>query len=71
MLNAPQQNSQVECKFATLWGCLRAMMEGAQLSSKLCGKLWSVVANTATDLDDHYHVEGSGQGSASNFFGKG
>ena len=69
--NTPQQNSQVERKFATLWGRLCTMLEGAQLSSQLRDKLWPYAVNTATDLDDCYPVEDSSQGSASNFFGKG
>ncbi len=47
------------------------MMECAQLSRKLHGKLWPEAANEVTDLDNFYPVEDSSQGSAYKFFGKG
>ncbi len=46
------------------------MIENSQLSSKLRGKLWPEVSNTDTYLDNFFPVEGSQQGSDSNFLGR-
>ena len=46
----PQQNGVVERAFATLYGRVRAMLNGAQLEEKLRHSLWAECANTATDL---------------------
>jgi hypothetical protein len=67
----PQQNGRVERKFATLWGRVRAMMEGAQLSKAQRRVMWSEAANTATDFETYFPVLGDSHGSASKFFGKG
>ena len=69
--NTPQQNWRVERKFATLWGRVRAMMEGANLSRVLLKGLWTEAANTATDLDNYFPDKEGKQNLASNFFGKG
>ena len=69
--NTPQQNGLVERKFATLWGRVRAMMEGANLSRVLRKGLWTEAANTATDLDNYFPDKEGKQNSSSKFFGKG
>ena len=48
----PQQNGVVERAFATLYGRVRAMLNGAQLDEKLRHALWAECANTATDLNN-------------------
>ena len=48
----PQQNGRVERKFATLYGRMRAMLQGSKIEGSLKRQLWAEAANTATDLDN-------------------
>ena len=66
----PQQNGRVEQKFATLWGRVRAMLEGVQLSKAQHRVMWSEAANTATNFETYFPVFGDSHGSASNFLGR-
>jgi GH18 family chitinase len=44
----PQQNGEVERKFATLYARVRAILNQAQLTESLRNGLWAVAAATAT-----------------------
>ncbi len=46
----PQQNGQVERKFATMYGKVQAMLNDAKLIAALHKKLWAKAANAATIL---------------------
>ena len=48
----PQLNGRVERKFATLYGRVRAMLNGARLTKELRHGLWTQAARTATDLEN-------------------
>jgi hypothetical protein len=48
----PQLNGRVERKFATLYGRVRAMLNGARLPKDLRHGLWTKAACTATDLEN-------------------
>jgi hypothetical protein len=48
----PQLNGRVERKFATLYGRVRAMLNGAHLTTDLRHGLWTEAARTATDLEN-------------------
>jgi Reverse transcriptase (RNA-dependent DNA polymerase)/gag-polypeptide of LTR copia-type len=48
----PQQNGSIERKFATLWGKVRSMLNGAKLPWSLRNKLWAQCANLATQLEN-------------------
>ena len=50
--NTPQQNGKVERKFATLYGRVRAMLNGARLEGLRRQKLWAECANHATLLEN-------------------
>ena len=50
--NTPHQNGKVERRFATLYGRVRAMLNGARLTKKLRGSLWTECARTATYQDN-------------------
>ena len=50
--NTPQQNGKVERRFATLYGRVRSMMNGAGLTGNLRSGLWAECARTATKLDN-------------------
>ncbi|KAG7340680.1 integrase core domain containing protein [Nitzschia inconspicua] len=47
----PQQNGVVERKFATLFGKVRSMNNGAGLHDTIRQQLWAEAANCATDLE--------------------
>ena len=47
----PQYNGIVERAFATLYGRVRAMLNGAKLPKNVREKMWAEAANTATKLD--------------------
>ena len=47
----PQYNGRVERKFATIYGRVRSMMEGAGFNRAWRGILWAEAAKTATYLD--------------------
>ncbi|KAG7337993.1 gag-polypeptide of LTR copia-type [Nitzschia inconspicua] len=47
----PQQNRVVERKFATLFGKVRSMNNGAGLHDNIRQQLWAEAANCATDLE--------------------
>jgi hypothetical protein len=38
--NTPQQNGQVERSFATLWGCMRAMLNNSGVNEEMRNELW-------------------------------
>jgi len=46
--NTPQQNGKVERKFATLYGRVQSMMNGARFTQSLRQGLWAECAMTAT-----------------------
>jgi transposase InsO family protein len=48
----PQLNGRVERKFATLYGRVRAMLNGARLTKELRNGLWTEAARTASDLEN-------------------
>jgi hypothetical protein len=48
----PQLNGRVERKFATLYGRVRAMLNGARLTKELRHGLWTEAARTASDLEN-------------------
>ena len=50
--NTPQQNGVVERRFATLYGRVRAMLNGAHLPKAFRGGLWAECARYATHLDN-------------------
>ena len=50
--DTPQFNGIVERAFATLYGRVRAMLNGAKLPKTMREKLWAEAANTATKLDN-------------------
>ena len=50
--NTPQQNGKVERAFATLYGRVRSMMNGAGLTGSLRNGLWAEGAVTATLLEN-------------------
>ena len=50
--NTPQQNGRVERRFATLYGQVRSMLNGAHLNQEFRNGLWAECARTATDLDN-------------------
>ena len=50
--NSPQQNGRVERKFATLYGRVRSMLNGAHLTPSLRSGLWAECAHTATYIDN-------------------
>eukprot|EP00980_Cylindrotheca_fusiformis_P022688 scaffold9579_cov84-Cylindrotheca_fusiformis.AAC.1 len=49
--NTPQHNGKVERKFATFYGRVHAMLNGAGLQGELRDKLWAECGNTATIID--------------------
>ena len=50
--NTPQFNGQVERSFATLWGRVRAMLNGAGFEEDVREGLWAECAATATKLSN-------------------
>ena len=48
----PQQNGKPERKFATLFGRVRSMLNGANLTQKMRDALWAECGATATKLDN-------------------
>ncbi len=48
----PQQNGQVEQKFATACGKVQAMLNDAKLTAVLHKELWTKASNTATMLEN-------------------
>jgi hypothetical protein len=50
--NTPQQNGIVERAFATLYGRIRAMLNGSGFSDHIKRGLWTECASTATFLDN-------------------
>ena len=50
--NTPQQNGKVERKFATLYGRVRSMLNGADVPEEMRKKLWAECATTATFLEN-------------------
>ena len=65
----PQQNGVVERAFATLYGRVRAMLNGAQLNDKLRHSLWAECANTATDLNNMMITDGENMSPHEKLFG--
>ena len=51
-VNTPQQNGRVERKFATLFGRVRAMLNGARLKGEMRNRLWAECAKAATYTDN-------------------
>ena len=49
----PQQNGRVERKFATLYGRVRAMLNGARVPNDLRNGIWTECADTATKKRKH------------------
>ena len=48
----PQQNGRVERKYAALYGRVRAMLNGARITSEMRKKLWAECARTATACEN-------------------
>ena len=67
----PQQNGRVERKFATLFGRVRAMLNGGGFPEELRKSLWAEAANTATMLDTFLISSPQDVMAFQQFFGKG
>ena len=63
----PQQNGKIERKFATLYGKMRAMLNGAKLRPHFREKFWAQCARLATQLENVI-VKQNQQTSASMMF---
>ena len=50
--NTPQQNGKIERKFATLYGKMRAMLNGAKLIPYFREKIWAQCAKLSTQLEN-------------------
>jgi hypothetical protein len=66
----PQQNGVVERKFATLYGRVRAMLNGARLPERLRAGLWAHAAETATSLSNIEIKPGGQMSSYESVYGK-
>jgi hypothetical protein len=66
----PQRNGRVEQKFTTLYGQVRATMDHAGLSKKLCKGLWAECAHTATMIENMIVTPTKPVSSNSQFFEK-
>jgi len=55
----PQQNGKVERAFATLYGRMRAMMNGAKWNDEMKQAHWMEAASTATKLENILNEKGS------------
>jgi len=66
----PQQNGRVERKFATLYGRVRAMLNGAKLTSVLRKGLWTECASTATKNECLMLEHGQEKPRHTRFYGK-
>ena len=65
-----EQNGQVERKFATLYGKVRAMLNWAKLTKHLRNSLWAQCANTASALENVISKHSNEQSAAQKFYGK-
>ena len=65
--NTPEQNGQVERKFATLYGPMRVMMSA--MPKQGTNTLWTEAADTATDLDNLIVRQGETKNSYQKFYG--
>jgi transposase InsO family protein len=66
----PQQNGRVERKFASLYGRVRAMLNGARVTKEIRGKLWAECANTATLYENMIVGENQSESAYKSFYGK-
>jgi transposase InsO family protein len=66
----PQLNGRVERKFATLYGRVRAMLNGARLTKELRNGLWTEAARTASDLENTLTTTGKPVAAYNQFFEK-
>ena len=64
----PQQN-KVERKFATFHGRVRAVLNGAELPSRIRTKLWAEAANHATQVDSILVKPGETESAYKKFYG--
>ena len=65
----PQQNGAIERSFATLYGKVRAMLNGAGFDATTRGKLWAEAANCATHNENVTSLHTGEPSSHEKFFG--
>lgn len=66
--NTPQRNGRIERKFATLYGRVRSMLNGARITQEMREGLWAEACNTATKLEVALVYEANGNSSHSKFW---
>jgi len=66
----PQQNGRVERKFATLFGRVRSMLNGAKLPQGIRDGLWAECAATATHMENLIVTPNKPQPAHQHFFGE-
>ena len=66
----PQQNVQVERKFQTLYGKVRAMLNGGEFTKSWKNLLWAECANTATVLENNLVAKAGTLSPFQQLFGK-
>ena len=69
-LGIPQQNSQVEWKFTTLFNQVCAMLNSGKFTAFLRNGLWVEATNTAMLLMNHLVTPNSNINPIQHFFGK-
>ena len=67
----PQQNGRIECKFATLFNRVCAMLNSGKFTLYLHSSLWAEAANTATFLENHLTTPNRSLNPFQQFFVKG
>ena len=67
----PQQIGHVECKFATLFNWVCALLNSGKFTAYLQSGLWTEVANTATILKKYLNTPNRTLSPFQQFFGKG
>ena len=66
-----QQNGCVECKFATLFNWLQALLSGEKFNIFLCNSLWAEAANTSMLLENILLTPSRSLSPFQQFLGKG
>ncbi|TAF30165.1 MAG: hypothetical protein EAZ68_23195, partial [Oscillatoriales cyanobacterium] len=67
---SPEYNGKVERKFATLWGKVRSMLNGARLTMYLRKGLWAQCAKYVTDLENIIVKKNKTTTAADLFYGR-